>query len=452
MKLALNGALTIGTLDGANIEIREHVGAENIFIFGLTADEVAERRRAGHRRRRDDRRVAARSPRCSTRIDAGRVLAGRPRAATAASSTACATTTTSWSPPISTPTGPRSARSARCGSDRGAWWRKAILNTARMGWFSSDRAILRLRARDLARGAGPGTASAAAMPASPARRRRSTRSSKAATPIRSRCSGLHEADGALVVRAFVPGAETRRRDDARRRAASRTLARRHAAGFFEGAVPRRTALPPARREPRSGAWTVDDAYAYGPVLGPLDDWLIGEGTHVELYDRLGAHRDRARRRRRRAFRRVGAERAARFRRRRFQRAGTAAATRCASASAPACGRSSSRRSAEGTLYKYEVVGADGTLLPLKADPVGFGAELRPSTASIVRDTTPLRLDRRRLDGGARPRATRAARRCRSTRCISARGGAATATAGSPTTSSPTRSSPTRPTWASRTSS
>ena len=67
MKLALNGALTIGTDDGANIEIRQHVGDDNIFIFGLKTPEVQAQRKSGYQPMRLLREPAARSRRCSTR-------------------------------------------------------------------------------------------------------------------------------------------------------------------------------------------------------------------------------------------------------------------------------------------------------------------------------------------------------------------------------------------------
>jgi starch phosphorylase len=49
MKFMMNGALTIGTLDGANVEMREEVGADNFFLFGLSAEQVGQLQRAGYR-------------------------------------------------------------------------------------------------------------------------------------------------------------------------------------------------------------------------------------------------------------------------------------------------------------------------------------------------------------------------------------------------------------------
>jgi glycogen phosphorylase len=139
MKLALNGALTIGTLDGANIEIRERVGADNIFIFGLTADEVAHRRVNGYA---PGAEVAA-APALAQTIEAvgsgafspddpGRFrpliddLLGRDYFMVLADFAHYAAAQ-------------RTVDAAFC--DPATWRQRAILNTAKVGWFSSDRTI-----------------------------------------------------------------------------------------------------------------------------------------------------------------------------------------------------------------------------------------------------------------------------------------------------------------------
>ncbi|HZP78193.1 MAG TPA: glycogen/starch/alpha-glucan phosphorylase [Pseudolabrys sp.] len=139
MKLALNGALTIGTLDGANVEMRENVGPENIFIFGMTADQVEEK----CRERFTGRDAANASPRLMQALEA--IAAGtfspddteRYRALVEAildhdHFMVAADFDPYWD---------TQRKIDEIWKHPAAWWRAAILNTARMGWFSSDRAI-----------------------------------------------------------------------------------------------------------------------------------------------------------------------------------------------------------------------------------------------------------------------------------------------------------------------
>jgi starch phosphorylase len=139
MKLALNGAITIGTLDGANVELREKVGPENIVIFGLTASEVEARRRSGP----SPRESIGQTPALKEVLDA---VAGGV-----------------FSPDERGRYGPlvrsleehdwfmvaadfdayvrAQAEVAALWRDTRAWRRSGVLNTAHTGWFTSDRTI-----------------------------------------------------------------------------------------------------------------------------------------------------------------------------------------------------------------------------------------------------------------------------------------------------------------------
>ena len=142
MKFALNGALTIGTLDGANIEIRDEVGADNFFLFGLTVDEVAALWKRGY----DPREFVRKDPELAAVIEALRsdlFTAGETGlfrgivdslvehgdryllCADFASYVEC------------------QKRVAETYRDVERWTKMAIYNVARVGEFSSDRTIQR---------------------------------------------------------------------------------------------------------------------------------------------------------------------------------------------------------------------------------------------------------------------------------------------------------------------
>ena len=139
MKFALNGALTIGTLDGANVEIRQEVGVENFFLFGLTVDQVSELKAKGYRPRdyyeSNDSLASAIDLIASDALtDGDRGLFGPlvdsllnsdeyMLLADYESYVAC------------------QKQVSRTYADEETWSRMSILNVARMGKFSSDRAI-----------------------------------------------------------------------------------------------------------------------------------------------------------------------------------------------------------------------------------------------------------------------------------------------------------------------
>ena len=199
--------------------------------------------------------------------------------------------------------------------------------------------------------------------------------------------GMHETDGKLVVRVFRPEADSVELIDAKTGKAVVSLGRVTGGdGVFAAEVPRRKKRFDYKlRMTRGGnVWTEYDPYAFGNVLGEFDEYLLGEGTHGYLWKALGAHvmthegvegthfavwAPNARR-----VSVVGDFNGWDGRRFVMRRRG---ATGVHEIFVPDV--------ADGTAYKYEVLGIDGQLMPLKADPVGFGAELPPRTASVVRD-------------------------------------------------------------------
>ncbi len=194
--------------------------------------------------------------------------------------------------------------------------------------------------------------------------------------------GPHKFGKEWWVTAFVPGAEKVWLLTGKN---TQTIADpvQGAPGVFRAKLARKGAYR-LRAEGSGATWDWDDPFRFGPVLGEMDEYLLGEGTHKRIWQVLGAH-PMAHEGVEGTHFAVWAPNAQRVsvvgdfniwdgRRHPMRRRG---ATGVWETFIPGLG--------EGAGYKYEIRGPHGEVLPLKADPVGFGSEHAPANASVVRD-------------------------------------------------------------------
>ncbi|MCJ9427851.1 1,4-alpha-glucan branching protein GlgB [Kordiimonas marina] len=199
--------------------------------------------------------------------------------------------------------------------------------------------------------------------------------------------GRHAEGKTTVIRAVVPGADSVKVFTRTGTSPLATLTRVKGA-LFEGTLAAGKAKTGYRLQAEHGgqAWDFIDAYSFGPVLGEIDLYLIGEGTHEKAYQCLGAHIM--------THEGVDGVHFAVWAPNASQVALVGDFNHWNSIHHPMRNRGDSGiwelfvpGIGDGTHYKYCIYGKEGHQLPLKADPFAFGTEYRPNTASVVRDLT-----------------------------------------------------------------
>src|ERR1700754_744456 len=201
--------------------------------------------------------------------------------------------------------------------------------------------------------------------------------------------GLHKEGGKTIVRAFLP--EATQVDAVGAHGDAAHLTRIHEAGLFAGAAPEGAERYQLRARFGNNVVELEDPYRFPPVLTDYDLYLLGEGTHQRIYDKLGAH----------PVTLDGVE-------------GVAFVVLAPNARRvsvvgdfnywnprrhPMRVRGNGYwelfipRAKAGDHYKFDIIGSRGQHLPMKSDPVAFAAEVRPKTASIVTDLTTVRQPR-----------------------------------------------------------